>query len=220
MRVTVNTVNTVFTVLLVATGLSFGATSPSAATPATAVTAASTAATADESCTVEAATIEWGFKESFRSYISGSIANGKWTVSDGASYQTPTFAFADGDGEYDPSKSTGLIGFPGAITFTGHGGILNTTVANPQLKFVNTATAFLVLDVTGTTQDGAPIDSAGVEFAILDLSGASALRNGVLTITEAPAVLTAAGAEAFGTYEEGEEFDALNASIPIADDCA
>ncbi|MCY7413006.1 MAG: HtaA domain-containing protein, partial [Salinibacterium sp.] len=137
-----------------------------------------------------------------------------------ASYQTPTFAFADGDGEYDPSKSTGLIGFPGAITFTGHGGILNTTVANPQLKFVNAATAILVLDVTGTTQDGAPIDSTGVEFAILNLSGASALSNGVLTITEAPAVLTTAGAEAFGTYEEGEEFDALNASIPIADDCA
>jgi len=216
MRVPVFTVLTVLTLftlltgLLVATGLSFGATSPSAA---------AAAATAAEDCTVDAATIDWGFKESFRSYVSGSIANGEWTVSDGASYETPSFAFPDGAGDYNPANSLGLVSFPGAITFTGHGGILNTTVANPQLKFIDAATAILVLDVTGTTQNGVPIDSSGVEFATLDLSGASELTDNTLTITEAPAALTAAGAEAFGTYEEGEEFDPLNASITIAADC-
>ena len=212
------------TSLLVAAAVSFGAIAPAGATvtpaPVSApATAPGTPAAAD-TCIVDAATIEWGFKESFRSYVSGSIANGEWIVSDGASYETPSFAFADAAGDYNPANSTGLVSFPGAITFTGHGGVLNTTVANPRLKFVDAATAILVLDVTGTTQDGVPIDNTGVEFATLDLSGASALTDSTLTIAEAPAVLTAAGAEAFGTYEEGEEFDPLNASITIVDDCA
>lgn len=208
--------NGVVVVALLAGGLGLGAT----ATAAVAATPVTPAPATAETCTVDAATIEWGFKESFRSYVSGSIANGEWTVSDGASYETPSFAFAAGTGNYNPANSTGLVSFPGAITFTGHGGILNTAIANPQLKFIDAATAILVLDVTGTTQDGVPIDSTGVEFATIDLSEASALADSTLTITEAPTVLTGAGAQAFGTYEEGEEFDPLNASIPIADDCA
>ena len=204
-------------VALLASGLVLCATTPAVAT--TPVTPAAAPA-ASETCTVDVATIEWGFKESFRSYVSGSIANGEWTVSDGASYETPSFAFAAGAGDYNPANSTGLISFPGAITFTGHGGILNTSVANPRLKFIDAATAVLVLDVTGTTQDGVSIDSTGVQFATLDLSKASTLTDSTLTITKAPTVLTGAGAEAFGTYEEGEEFDPLDASITIADDCA
>ena len=210
----------VVTGLIVAAALSFGAVAPATATLTPTPAPAPVTPPAADTCIVDAATIEWGFKESFRSYVSGSIANGEWTVSDGASYETPSFAFADGAGEYNPANSTGLVSFPGAITFTGHGGILNTTVANPRLKFVDAATAILVLDVTGTTQDGVPIDNSGVEFATLDLSDASAITGSTLTIITAPAVLTAAGAEAFGTYEEGEEFDPLNASITIADDCA
>ncbi len=214
--------------LLVATAVSFGTIAPATATatptpgttPVTVPATAPVTPAAVDTCIVDAATIEWGFKESFRSYVSGSIANGEWTVSDGASYETPSFAFADGAGEYNPANSTGLVSFPGSITFTGHGGILDTTVANPRLKFVDAATAILVLDVTGTTQDGVPIDNTGVEFATLDLSDASAITDSTLTITTAPAVLTEAGAEAFGTYEEGEELDPLNASITIADDCA
>lgn len=210
----------VVTGLLVAAAVSFGAIAPATATATpTPATTAVTPAAAD-TCIVDAATIEWGFKESFRSYVSGSIANGEWTVSDGASYETPSFAFADGVGDFNPANSTGLVSFSGAITFSGHGGILNTTVSNPRLKFVDAATAILVLDVTGTTQDGVPIDTTGVEFATLDLSGASALTDSTLTIAEAPAILTPGGAEAFGTYEEGEEFDPLNASITVANDCA
>src|SRR5690606_23738697 len=42
-------------------------------------------------CTVTDAELVWGYKESFRSYISGSIAHGEWTVADGAAYETPNF---------------------------------------------------------------------------------------------------------------------------------
>ena len=38
-------------------------------------------------CDVVSASLEWGFKESFRGYIDGSIANGEWTVAEGAAYE-------------------------------------------------------------------------------------------------------------------------------------
>ncbi|MDO7883405.1 HtaA domain-containing protein [Salinibacterium soli] len=170
-------------------------------------------------CTVESSTLSWGFKESFRSYISGSIANGEWTVAGGTTYETPHFGWADGDGSYDAETGEGVVAFVGSITFTGHGGILNTTVANPRLQFVDADTAILLLDVSGTTQEGTAVDAPGVEFAELDLSGATELVDGVLTVTDAPAVLLPAGAEAFGTYETGEAFDPVSAELVLASGC-
>ncbi len=63
-----------------------------------------------------------------------------------------------------PANGEGQIGFHGSIRFTGHGGVLDTTVANPQLRFLGDGDAVLLLDVVGVTQDGAPIDQKAVEF--------------------------------------------------------
>lgn len=171
-------------------------------------------------CPVIDADLAWGFKESFRAYISGSIANGEWKVADGATYETPLFGWSGGEGSYDPETAEGLVSFLGSITFTGHGGILNTTVANPQLQFVDDSTAILLLDVSGTTQEGEPVDEKGVAFVELDLSGAVSRDGDVLSITEAPAVLLADGAAAFGTYETGEVFDAITAELTLDPTCA
>jgi hypothetical protein len=170
---------------------------------------------AQDACTVDDATMTWGFKESFRSYISGTIANGEWTVADGASYSTPNFSWAHGAGEL--TRDTGVVAFTGSITFSGHGGILNTTVANPQLRFDGSGSATLLLDVSGTTQEGVPVDERAVEFATVDLDGSVQGDNAVLTAS--PAVLTQAGAAAFGTYEAGEQLDPISAVLPGAADC-
>ena len=184
------------------------------------VTIAAKAATAVTGCVVDDAALTWGFKESFRSYISGSIANGEWTVADGATYAVPNFGFSGGTGGYDPETAEGLLAFAGSISFTGHGGLLNTTVSNPQLQLIDETSATLLLDISGTTQDGAVIDRTGVEFGSIDLTGAVSSADGVVTITSAPAVLTAAGAEAFGTYPEGEELDPITATFSTGADCA
>jgi hypothetical protein len=161
-------------------------------------------------CPVSDATLTWGFKESFRSYISGSIANGEWTVSDGATYEVPNFGFASGTGGYDGETGEGLIGFTGSIEFTGHDGALDTTVANPQVRFIDADTAVILLDISGETQDGTATDQQAVEFVELDLSAAAVTNvDGAVTITDAPATLTSAGSAAFGTYETGEAFDAV-----------
>ena len=164
--------------------------------------------TAATTCPVDDAALTWGFKESFRSYISGSIANGEWEVADGATYAVPNFGFAAGSGDFDAATSTGALAFAGSIRFTGHDGVLDTTVSNPVVRFIDADTAIIVLDVAGVTQDGADIDQAGVEFVELDLTGATVANDdGAISITGAPATLLPAGAAAFGTYESGEEFD-------------
>ena len=174
--------------------------------------------TAAEGCPVDAATLSWGFKESFRSYISGSIANGEWTVADGATYTTPEFGWSGGKGAYDAEG--GLVAFTGSVDFTGHGGILNTVIANPELRFVDADTAVLLLDVSGTTQDGAAVDQQDVEFVDIDISGALENADCTVTVTAAPTVLTPAGAAAFGTYEAGEPFDAVSFTLPLDSACA
>lgn len=194
--------------LMGATGLSLGSSPATAATPNTAAVG----------CPVTDATLTWGFKESFRSYISGSIANGEWTLADGASYDIPNFGWSGGEGAHDNGE--GLVAFAGAVTFTGHGGILNTTIANPQLRLIDEGTAVILLDVSGTTQDGATVDAPAVEFVELDLAAATIDEaNGTITVTDAPSELTSAGAQAFGTYEAGEAFDPVSFTLPLDADC-
>jgi hypothetical protein len=168
-------------------------------------------------CTVDDATITWGFKESFRSYISGTIANGQWTVADGATYTTPDFGFSGGSGTLTAGKGT--ISFPGSIEFTGHGGILDTTVANPQLRFDGSGTATLLLDVKGTTQQGAPVDEKAVEFATVGLDG-GVVEGGSYRVDAAPATLTAAGSAAFGTYTAGTTLDPITVAFAASPECA
>jgi hypothetical protein len=178
------------------------------------------AAGAADTCTVTGADLSWGFKESFRSYIYSTIANGEWTVSDGAIYETPAFGFANGTGSYDPPSGRGTIDFAGTIEFTGHGGILDTIVANPHLRFVDASTASLLLDVSGTTQEGVEIAEQTVEFARIDLSAATVDVTGdTLHIVDAPATLTADGAHAFGTYPAGEPLDPVTVAITTGSAC-
>lgn len=171
-------------------------------------------------CDVTAANLVWGYKESFRSYVSGSIAHGEWTTSEGASYETPNFIWSDGTGSYDAGVATGSLAFPGAITFTGHGGVLNTTVSNVNVEFVDDATAYLVVDISGTTQAGEAVNATGVRFVELDLSaGAVTGENGSYEFTAVPSALTEEGSAAFGTYEAGTEFDPVTITLSVDSLC-
>lgn len=177
------------------------------------------AAAAEIGCPVISAGLDWGFKESFRAYIDGSIANGEWTVAEGASYETPQFSWIGGGG-YDTESGDADLAFAGSVRFTGHGGLLDTTVANPRIV-IGGGHAVLLLDVAGTTQAGDAVATTGVEFAELDLAAAERAGGGDLVVfTGIPAVLTAAGAAAFGTYPAGEVLDPVDLSITTGPACA
>lgn len=173
-------------------------------------------AAAGQDCDVTGATLTWGFKESFRAYIDGSIANGQWTTADGATYTTPEFTWHDGSGVYDPQDGTGLIQFAGSVRFTGHDGLLDTTIANPQIR-LDGGSAMLLLDVAGVTMDGDPTDLTAVEF--VELPVARVVGEDAVRTVDAANELTGDGAAAFPNYAVGEAFDPVELSLPVGKLC-
>nr|WP_236778822.1 HtaA domain-containing protein [Agromyces seonyuensis] len=172
-----------------------------------------------EGCVVEGASLDWGFKESFTSYLTSGIANGDWALVN-VTEEGSVFSFTGGTGNLDAVTQRGLVAFEGAsIEFTGHDGALDTTIANPQLELNGDGTGTLILDVHGTTQDGSAVTAEDVRFAELDLEGALADDDGSLVGTAVPAVLTEDGAAAFGTYAAGEALDPVDFVIPLPADC-
>nr|WP_240921466.1 HtaA domain-containing protein [Microbacterium excoecariae] len=168
-------------------------------------------------CVVTDATLDWGVKESFRAYISGTIANGSWETSAGATYDTPTFSFTGGTGSVDPDTGAGTVSFPGEIHFTGHDGVLDLTLANPTLAFDGPGTATLLVDARSTGMDGeTAVDERQAAVADVNLGGAAPGDD----VTDAAVTLTAAGADAFaGFYAAGETLDPVSATFEVAD-CA
>ena len=189
-----------------------------AAPAATAAAPEPTTASSSPACTVQGGALTWGVKESFRSYISGSIAKGSWETSAGATYATPSFAFTGATGEIDPVGGSGHVTFPGSVHFTGHGGILDLTISSPTLQIGGDGRAVLLLDVRGTDTSGAPaVDQKQAEIGMLAAVPAIDATAGTLTLTAAPMTLSAVGAPAFGGfYAAGEELDPVTATVQLS----
>ncbi|AMB60186.1 HtaA domain-containing protein [Microterricola viridarii] len=172
------------------------------------------------SCPIEGATLDWGFKQSFLAYISSGIANGGWELSGGSTEADGLFHWANGTGSIDSKNGSGLVSYLGSIRFTGHDGALDTTIANPRIELVSETEGYLVLDVTGTTQEGEPIAGQGLRFGQLKLdAGSLTVTDAGITGTAIEAVLTEAGAAAFGTYPAGDALDPISFTLPTNADC-
>lgn len=186
----------------------------------TAAQAAPVVTEAGASCTVTDGTLTWGVKESFRSYISGSIANGSWEASEGATYETPSFQWGAGTGSIDPETGVGSVSFSGLIQFTGHDGVLDLTLANPTLDFEGDGRATLSLDARSTDSTGVVTIDASQEW-LGDIEAPSPLpltETGV-SAEAMPNVLTNGGAKAFGGfYEGGADLDPVDVAL-VFDNC-
>lgn len=190
--------------------------------PATAAPATPLQSVDQPVCEVTTGTLTWGVKESFRSYISGSIANGEWTVSDDMRYETPSFIWDQVEGSISPELDAGEIGFTGAVHFTGHDGAMSLDLANPKIEFAADDTAYLLLDIgsTDTTSSDAETAQSGVRAAKLDLSTSVTAGGESLAIDGAVPRLTAEGATAlngaYGSYVAGEELDPISLEATVA----
>lgn len=167
------------------------------------------------SCAVTEGTLTWGVKESFRAYISGSIANGSWEVSDGAEYEIPSFVWSNPTGEIDPETGTGSVSFTGTVHFTGHDGVLDLTLANPTIEFEGDGTAALLLDARSTDMEGeVAVDEVQEWVGAITAPQTFDVVDDQLELSEMPASLTNSGAGAFaGFYEADTELDPINLSL-------
>ena len=173
-------------------------------------------------CEVQDVSITWGFKESFRSYISGSIAQGSWEASGNVGYEIPHFTLTGGIGHVDAARDEGIVAFEGGIVFSGHDGILETSLQNPELIIIGSREATLVLDVTGDTMEEISVNQPDVPFASVTWGRGSEeviSSEGVWSVEGAEVVLTQEGSDAFGTYPAGEEMDPLSFRLEVARGC-
>jgi hypothetical protein len=175
-------------------------------------------------CTVEDATLTWGFKEKFRSYVSGRIASGDWSTRDGAKYETPEFIWSNGVGGVDTKQ--GSIEFAGAVDFTGHGGALDLTIENPKIVFEGSNNATIFLDYAASdiseaiAGKGKKEASPGTPFVSMELSAAKREVDGnTVTLTAIPTRLLGPGAALLDQYGEGERFDDATLVYTLAAGC-
>jgi len=175
-------------------------------------------AQAATACTVTDGTLTWGVKESFRSYISGTIANGSWDTDGGATYETPEFQWSGANGTYDPESGTGSVSFDGLVHFTGHDGVLDLTLAQPTIEFEGD-TAALLLDAKSNDMEGeVAVDEAQAWVGDVALPADVQVADGALSATGAGTTLTNAGVTAFaGFYEAGDELDPLSFTLTLAE---
>jgi hypothetical protein len=187
---------------------------------ATPVMAAQTTLATSDQCDVRSWEITWGFKESFRAYLTGTIAQGGWETSGNISYSTPDFTLTGSGGYLNTEGDRGEVTGFGRIDFTGHEGFLDQRLSSPKFVIESPSRGALYFSVRGDTQEGASVDEAGVRFADINIQRYSVDPGaGVWAVVAAPVVLTEDGAEAFGTYPAGESMDPIDIEIRVAPNC-
>jgi hypothetical protein len=152
---------------------------------------------------------DWGVRRTFREYVTGDIARGKWTLSDGAEDGGALFRFPKGEGTYEKRELT--ASFTGTVRFTGEQGL------DLKLGAVRAA----VRDGKGTLYaDVTSADFSGRKVPLVTFT-AKGLKatDGLVKLTEAPAQLTAQGAKAFGgMYQAGTAMDPVSLAVALTDD--
>lgn len=150
--------------------------------------------------------VDWGVRRTFREYVTGDIARGKWTLTSGAQDGGALFRFPSGRGTYDKGALDAT--FKGAVRFTGaHGLDLELSAVRVT---VAQGTGTLYADVTNDRLTGKKVPL--VTFAAKGLTA----RDGLAKVTEAPAELTARGAKAFGgMYPAGTAMDPVSLAVAL-----
>lgn len=161
--------------------------------------------------TIKSANLGWGVRDSFRNYVRGGIANGSWELN-GTSYSSDAFNWSNGTGTFKGGK--GSISFSGSVRFTGHHGVLDTTIANPRLE-INGNSGTLYATMNSNDPSGKATNYGEVALLKVDLSGLQSSSDAV-SVNGAATTLTAEGAKAFaGFYDAGKDMAPLSFSAAI-----
>ncbi|MGQ4431431.1 MULTISPECIES: HtaA domain-containing protein [unclassified Streptomyces] len=164
--------------------------------------------------------LTWGVKESFRSYVVGSVAKGGITTSGGATQAAGNgvFTFTGATGGYDTDADTLTAAFDGAVNFKGHEdkGSYGLDLTLTDLKAIlDGGTGTLTADVTSLGEKSEDVVLADLEAASTDVTA----KDDVITLDDVTTTLTAAGAKAFGGfYQTGAELDPLDLSVALTAD--
>ncbi|BAU97208.1 hypothetical protein N24_2946 [Corynebacterium suranareeae] len=176
-------------------------------------------ATTDDVAVVTAEnSLDWGFKASWRNYVTGPWTAGTVDATEGATVnEDGTYNFTLGSGStYDADSEQGQLNYEGTVRFASalHG--FDITLANPQI-IVDGATATLTAELSDSA---APEDTATSRVEVAEFSLAAP------EVVETKTAFSYTWTEATGTFLEtlqpaelsryaGQETDALSFSITV-----
>ncbi|MBB0246020.1 Htaa domain protein, partial [Streptomyces alkaliphilus] len=156
------------------------------------------------------AIVDWGVRRTFREFVTGPIAEGSWTLGDGALDGGALFRFPEGRGELDAESGTARAAFAGALHFTGND--LDLRLEAPTVEIAD-GTGTLSADVT--TDDGETRTLSVVTFEASEL----AVEDDLVLLSEVPTVLTEEGAEIFGgLYAPETEMDPITVALALSEE--
>ncbi|MFJ1575112.1 HtaA domain-containing protein [Streptomyces sp. NPDC088182] len=160
--------------------------------------------------TIVDAAVDWGVRRTYREYVTGPIAQGKWTLNGGAQDGGALFRFPRGKGTYDAGKGTLDAAFAGSVRFTGTE--LDLTLSKIVVR-VKDGKGTLSADVTDAAEGSPPREAVPlVTFAAKDFTP----KDGLASLTEVPATLTSPGAETFGSlYAAGTAMDPVSLAVAV-----
>ncbi|MER6132232.1 HtaA domain-containing protein [Streptomyces sp. NPDC001815] len=162
---------------------------------------------------IEDGAVDWGVRRTFREYVTGAIADGEWKLSGGAQDGGALFRFPEGSGTYDEKKQTLDATFAGAVRFTGEQG-LDLSLGKVRAEVTDSGKGTLYADVTSGSGSATKKKVPLVTFTAENLTP----KAGLARVTEAPAKLTADGAEAFGgMYKAGTAMDPVSLAVALTD---
>lgn len=176
--------------------------------------------TADDSSVITAEnSLDWGFKASWRTYVTGPWTGGTVDATGGATVnEDGTYNFALGTGStYDIDTEKGQLNYEGTVAFASDAHGFNITLANPQIT-VEGDTATLSAELS---DNAAPEETSTtrVDVAEFELTAPA--------VSETDADTTYTWIDVSGTFLEslqpeelsryaGQEADALSFSITVS----
>lgn len=160
---------------------------------------------------------DWGVRATFRSYVTGPIAQGSITTGDGVTTNTDgSFRWPDASGTYDAGALD--ADFRGSVHFVGHAGALDMTMSGLNVVVTSATSGTLYADLVSKAFDDGEFDTYDdVAFATLDLTGITPSETGsTLTWADVPATLTADGSTAFSSfYPAGTTLDPITFALDL-----
>ncbi|MCK1796167.1 HtaA domain-containing protein [Streptomyces sp. XM4193] len=156
--------------------------------------------TSEKAGTVADAALDWGVRRTFREYVGGPIAEGRWKLSGGARDGGALYRFPGEKGRFDAEKGELSADFGGSVHFTGKD--LDLTLEKLSVS-VKKNKGTLRADGTAIATFDAPLKP----------------EKGLLLVEEADTELTEDGAKLFGSlYRAGTEMDPLTLAVALDED--
>jgi len=173
---------------------------------------------------VSAGGLDWGVKEGFRGYVTGTIGHGTITVGDGASVNGDgTFHFpADTAATFDSASGTPTAAFRGSVHFSAHDGLLDVEISDIRIRYEG-GTGSLIADVVSVPFEGvtppAPPSVTYDDVVLATVSGSTWSTSATsASWSGATTTLTADGAPAFGGfYTAGTALDPVSFALTLVE---